>query len=58
MNLLTLDDAIRELNPDLDEVQLQEKITKALNAKAEAQQAQQNQFDETYGDLLDENKLV
>lgn len=54
MNLLTLDDAIRELNPDLDEVQLQEKITKALNAKAEAQQAQQNQFDETYGDLLTE----
>ena len=52
MNLLTLDDAIREMNPDLDEEQIQEKIAKAYEQKAQQQAESQKRYDEAYGDLL------
>lgn len=58
LGLITLEDAVREINPDLDEEQLGLKISQAKTQKAEKEQAQQQQFDETYGDLLDENKLI
>ena len=60
LGLIDLEDAVRELYPDLDEVQLEEKIAKAKQQKAENEQAQQKQFDEMYGDNLDgdqENEL-
>ena len=60
LGLIDLEDAVRELYPDLDEVQLEEKINKAKQQKAENEQAQQKQFDEMYGDSLDgeqENEL-
>lgn len=54
LGLIDLEDAVREIYPDLDEVQLTEKIAKAKQQKAENEQAQQQQFDEMYGDGLDE----
>ena len=62
LGLIDLEDAVRELYPDLDEVQLQEKIAKAQQQKAQNEQAQQQQFNEMYGDDLsgdsiNENKL-
>jgi len=63
LGLIDLEDAVRELYPDLDEVQLKEKIAKAKKQKAENEQQQQQQFNEMYGDDLDdkdfgnENKL-
>ena len=56
LGLIDLEDAVRELYPDLDEIQLQEKIAKAQKQKAENEQAQQKQFDEMYGDNLDGNQ--
>lgn len=56
LGLIDLEDAVRELYPDLDEVQLQEKIAKAQQQKAQNEQAQQQQFDEMYGDNLDEQE--
>ena len=53
LGLIDLEDAVRELYPDLDEVQLQEKIVKAKQQKAQNEQAQQQQFNEMYGDNLD-----
>ena len=38
---------MREINPDLDEEQLGLKISQAKMQKAEKEQAQQQQFDET-----------
>lgn len=55
LGLIDLEDAVRELYPDLDEVQLEEKIAKAKQQKAENEQAQQKQFNELYGDGLDES---
>ena len=57
MGLIDLEDAVRELYPDLDEVQLQEKIAKAKAQKAQNEQAQQQQFNEMYGDDLDKDNL-
>lgn len=57
LGMLTLEDAIREYYPDLDEVQLQEKIAKAQQQKAQNEQAQQQQFDEMYGDNLDKDNI-
>ena len=57
MGLIDLEDAVRELYPDLDEVQLQEKIAKAKAQKAQNEQAQQQQFNEMYGDDLDKDKI-
>ena len=62
LGLIDLEDAVRELYPDLDEVQLKEKIAKAKQQKAQNEQAQQQQFNEMYGDDLEkdfgnENKL-
>ena len=56
LGLIDLEDAVREIYPDLDEVQLEEKIAKAKAQKAENEQAQMKQFDETYGDELDGNQ--
>ena len=53
LGLIDLEDAIKEINPDLDEVQLQEKIAKAQKQKQENEMKEQNQFDEMYGDQLD-----
>ena len=53
LGLIDLEDAVRELYPDLDEVQLNDKINRAKQQKAENEQAQQQQFDEMYGDGLD-----
>jgi hypothetical protein len=55
LGIIDLEDAVREIYPDLDETQLQEKIAKAQRQKAENEQAQQKQFDEMYGDQLDGN---
>lgn len=55
LGLIDLEDAVKEIYPDLDEKQLQEKIEKAKRQKAENEQAQQKQFDDLYGDNLDEN---
>lgn len=53
LGLIDLEDAVREIYPDLDEVQIQDKIAKAQRQKAENEQAQMKQFDEMYGDELD-----
>ena len=53
LGLIDLEDAVREIYPDLDEVQIQTKIAKAKKQKAEMEQQQQQQFDELYGDSLD-----
>lgn len=55
LGIIDLEDAVREIYPDLDETQLQEKIARAQRQKAENEQAQQKQFDEMYGDQLDGN---
>ena len=57
MGLIDLEDAVRELYPDLDEVQLQEKIAKAKAQKAQNEQAQQQQFNEMYGDDLEKDNV-
>ena len=54
LGLIDLEDAVRELYPDLDEVQIEQKIAKAKKQKAENEQAQMKQFDDMYGDNLDE----
>lgn len=56
IGIIDLEDAVREIYPDLDEKQLQEKIARAKQQKAENEQAQQQQFDEMYGDGLDESQ--
>jgi len=48
MGMLTLEDAIREYYPDMDEVQLEDKINKALAQKQQQEQQQQNQFMNDY----------
>lgn len=53
LGMLTLEDAIREYNPDLDEVQLKEKIDKANAEKQRQQEEQRTEFDEMYGDELE-----
>ena len=53
LGLINLEDAVREVYPDLDEVQINQKIAKAKQPKAENEQAQQQQFDDMYGDKLD-----
>ena len=53
LGLIDLEDAVREIYPDLDEVQISEKIAKAKAQKAQNEQAQMQQFDEMYGDDLD-----
>lgn len=53
LGLIDLEDAVREIYPDLDETQIAEKIARAKAQKAENEQAQQQQFDEMYGDGLD-----
>ena len=62
LGLIDLEDAVRELYPDLDEVQLQDKINRAQQQKAQNEQEQQQQFNEMYGDdmsgdSINENKL-
>lgn len=56
LGVIDLEDAVREIYPDLDEVQLQEKINKAKAQQQQNQQMEQNQFDEMYGDELDANQ--
>lgn len=56
LGVIDLEDAVRELYPDLDEVQLNDKIKRAKKQKAENEQAQKKQFDEMYGDGLDGNQ--
>lgn len=53
LGIIDLEDAVREVYPDLDEVQLAEKIQKAKAQQQQNQQMEQNQFDEMYGDGLD-----
>lgn len=53
LGIIDLEDAVREIYPDLDEVQLAEKIQKAKAQQQQNQQMQQDQFDEMYGDGLD-----
>ena len=55
LGIIDLEDAVREVYPDLDEIQLQDKIAKAKAQKAENERAEQNQFDEFYGDDLGGN---
>ncbi len=55
LGLIDLEDAVREIYPDMDEVQLNEKIAKAQAQQAKNEQAQQKQFDDLYGDGLDDN---
>lgn len=57
LGMLTLEDAIREYYPDLDEVQLQEKIEKATAEQERLKQEQSTMFDEEFGDNLNENEL-
>ena len=59
LGMITLEDAIREYYPDLDETQLQDKINKANIAVKQKQEQQKTEFDEEYGDELvngEENK--
>ena len=56
IGVIDLEDAVREMYPDLDEVQLQDKIARAKAQKAENERAEQDQFDDFYGDNLDGNK--
>ena len=49
LGLIDIDDAVRELNPDLDEVQLKEKIAKAQAKQNEIKQQQKNQFNDYFG---------
>lgn len=53
IGVIDLEDAVREIYPDLDEVQIQDKINRAKAQQQQNQQMQQNQFDELYGDDLD-----
>ena len=53
LGIIDLEDAVREIYPDLDEVQLAEKIQKAKAQQQQNQQMEKNQFDEMYGDGLD-----
>lgn len=50
IGVIDLEDAVREIYPDLDEVQIKEKIAKAKAQKEANEKAQQNQFSELYGD--------
>lgn len=52
LGMLSLEDAIREYYPDLDEAQLQEKISKAKIANQQKQEQEKTEFDEFYGDEL------
>ena len=56
LGVIDLEDAVREIYPDLDEVQLQDKIARAKAQQQQNQQMEQNQFDELYGDNLDGNQ--
>lgn len=58
LGMLTIEDAIREYYPDLNEEQLQEKIDKALSERNRLEQRRLKTFDEEYGDtfLGDENE--
>lgn len=55
IGVIDLEDAVREIYPDLDEVQLDDKIARAKAQQQQNQEMQQNQFDELYGDGLDGN---
>lgn len=55
LGVIDLEDAVREIYPDLDEVQLEDKIARAKAQQQQNQEMQQNQFDELYGDSLDGN---
>ena len=52
LGLIDLEDAVREIYPDLDEQQLQTKVQKAKAQREFNQQKQQTEFDEMYGDEL------
>ena len=56
LGVIDLEDAVREIYPDLDEVQLQDKINRAKAQQQQNQQMEQNQFDEMYGDDLDDKQ--
>ena len=56
LGIIDLEDAVREVYPDLDEEQIQDKINRAKKQQELNQQQEQNQFDEMYGDELDGNQ--
>lgn len=56
LGLLDIEDAVREIYPDLDEEQLKIKINKAKNAQKQQQEQSMNEFDEMFGDKLNENE--
>lgn len=53
--LTSVEDAIREIYPDLEEEQIQKKLKEALAAREEIKQKQQDEmnFDGTFGDIID-----
>ena len=55
LGVIDLEDAVREIYPDLDEVQLEDKIKRAKAQQQQNEQMEKNQFDELYGDNLDGN---
>lgn len=56
LGMLTIEDAIREYYPDLNEEQLQDKINKALAERNRIEQQQLTALDEEYGEnLVNEN---
>lgn len=52
LGLIDIEDAVREINPDLDEEQMKVKIAKAQRLQSLKQEQQQKEFDETFGDTL------
>lgn len=52
LGLISLEDAVREINPDLDEEQLKSKIQTAILEKTRKQEEEASRFNETFGDNL------
>lgn len=58
LGLIDIEDAVREINPDLDEEQLKEKVAKAKQQQQEKQDAERQQFDSMFdGSLNEENEF-